>query len=132
MASAAHPAPASELKLRRKDWDIRFAVGLILVVVLVNISLTLLLSGGSAPGLEQATISMEQPAPGTEQRQAGDDRTANVYISSEEKRLLLRHLYAPEARDPHPRSNEQGTYRSLSKSHDRPLSIIGAGPSASE
>lgn len=130
--SSVKAALAPELRVRRKDWDIRFAIGLIVVVVLVNVTLTLLLSGESAPDTEQATIRMEPLPPKAEQHQTDNDRSANVYISSEEKRLLLRHLYAPDVRAPHPRNNEQGTYRSLSRSEDRSLSIINTGPSAGQ
>ncbi len=135
-ASPEKPSSATASVLpRRKDWDIRFAIGLILVVVLVNVSLTLLFGGANTDQTEEAAIILQQPDP---QRKTGENtpRTTNVYISSDEKRLLLRHLYTPAENVPpggsSPTTGESGTYRSLSNDQERGLSIIGTTPSAGQ
>lgn len=123
-AQSPHPSPLFQPK--RKDWDMRFALALILVVVVVNVTLTLVLGGGSG---DQAEIALHPDDAAMDAPEV--ERRADVYISSEEKRLLLRHLYndaGPSASAPE--SAQQGTYRALSEDRDRGLSIIGATPSA--
>ncbi len=132
MAAAENTVQTMSVAMpRRKEWDVRFALALIAAVVVVNVTLTVLL-GGNGPDTEDAAISMETEASMPGLRDNADDRDTDVFISSEEKRLLLRHLYSEpasgtaEARNP----EEQGTYRSLSAGGEKGLSIIGATPSA--
>lgn len=129
------PLPTERAKrnaalLRRKDWDVRFAALLILLVVGVNVTLALLLSGDGS-STEEAAITMDSPSEEISRKGApGDTRSTNVYVSSEDKRLLLRHLSAPapEVRQAPLARLEQ--HPSLSHERERALSLIGGGMSA--
>ncbi len=85
----------------RSEWDVKFAVALILLVVLVNTSLSLMLGSGgeeeagefsfynedAAPALQTGVLPQEQS-----EEEADFRRQTEVYVSSEDKRILLRQL----------------------------------------
>lgn len=127
-SSVLAPAVAAGRRPRAKDWDAGFAAALILIVIAVNATLTALLGGDSAPATDTSAIVMQPASPVAAQGDAKENETAKVYISSAEKRLLLRHLYetAPASRAAPPPVRGQGTYRSVSDRQKDALSITGA------
>jgi hypothetical protein len=139
--AAADRSAERTQKLRRVDWDVRFAIGLILLVVVLNAGLTLLLGGsGSLPTPRSAVKPPKETV--TVTPGAGvvpsPKRPTEVYISREDKRLLLRQLNArPKAwkneEDSTPTASEErdaqtGTFRTVREKERNALSIIGTPP----
>lgn len=126
----AFPTEATSAKAsgrRLPVWDMKFSLGLILLVITVNIGLTLLLGTPAQPREEQQAV-FKQPVAGEQGAApaAASAREAKVFISGEDKRVLLRQLNAaPVATAPEKRPEEPGTYRSMGV--DAPaLSLTGA------
>ncbi len=146
-ASAAPPK-------KHADWDVRFALGLIVLIVVVNASLTFLLGGDTTHEQEDIFLSKEEaltvspdytetvPAashgalrPTQRMSVSGNNANASerteVFISPEDKRVLLRQLNQapPNWREGIEKRNVQdrtGTYRALEE--QRALSIIQKQP----
>lgn len=127
LASPAVLAPAKTSGRQLPVWDIKFSLGLILLVIIVNLGLTLLL-GTPAPLREEQQAVFKQPVAGEQGAPpvSASAREAKVFISGEDKRVLLRQLNAaPVATAPEKRPEEPGTYRSMGV--DAPaLSLTGA------
>ncbi len=119
--SSVTGSPAFRPRIRREEWDVKFAFGLIILVVLVNVSLTFLLGSHQPPEkLGELAPSADMPpehvpeiitgndamppqpqdreiiVPVTTQEKKGETQT---YISVERKQLLLRRLSAVPERE---------------------------------
>lgn len=132
MPQASLPSAVSLSSVLRgkKDWDVKFAVALIVLVVLVNLTLTLLLGGEDEQ--ETPAIIMQHADEEDRSRTVTEQnamRPTQVYISNQDKRLLLRQLNTPtdaSAED----NRETGSYRSIGQAPA--LSILDRRSAAGE
>lgn len=126
---------------RRTDWDVKFALALIFLVVLVNATLTMLLGGDGEQAKEETIFQQQTEAKtllpektaatlGTLAPAAGTQRETKVFISREDKRVLLRQLNAEPAEPVKRTAPTPGTYHSVGEGGA--LSIIGTDGSAPE
>lgn len=108
----------------RRGWDVKFALALIFLVVLVNATLTLLLGEEGDPGNSGNTPTMPpgKPVAAATATASRETKDTKIFISSEDKRVLLRQLNTARK----PAAARTGAYHSLGGDGDA-LSIIGTG-----
>lgn len=132
-AFPAMPAATRASSRRLPVWDVKFSLGLILLVIMVNLGLTLLL-GLPASSSEQEPAVFKQPAANQQgaDSMATNTREAKVFISGEDKRVLLRKLNSAPVTTPEKRPEEPGTYRAMGDAPALSLTTGASRPSSLE